>query len=335
MLRITADEPIAVETARYVHRWLLEHADELAAPLATCRVLLSGGEDGMQAPTLDGFLRAASAWRDDASSDRSGMTICYLAAQGFTGDQSGEVLLLEDFGERVGGLLRNSIDVASLPRGMAPTQWTPDIARTQLFFVDVVTRWPPSDALLGSQATAVFDAPLGEKYDDRVAMTFRGSAPVPAMTPPLGITPFSDAVLTCLEGRACEHLPDGGWAVTTTGLAKALGGVIRERNVHYDGWPDVRVTGITSTAVVTRPGVIPRVPVQVRLAGIDTEDATLVVRDEVLAEVHAQAVAQNSDSLELQLQPGNYLFELLLPGAEVKRAVASVQLPESAVGFAR
>jgi hypothetical protein len=335
-LAITADEPIAVKSAKRVHTWLVEHADELAAPLATCRLLLSGSEENTQPATLDVFLRAASAWRDDASSDRSGMTICYLVAQGFTRPQSDEVCLLEDFGDRVGGLLRNAIDVASLSRGMAPTQWTPHIARTQLYFVDLIRPQLPPEGLLGSRATAVFDAPLEEERDERVAMTFHGSTPAPDITPTLGITPFSDAVLACLEGRAAERLPDGEWGVTTTGLARALGRVLQERNAQYGSWHDVRVTGITGTAVVVaRPSVLPSVPVQVSLVGVDTADARLVVRDDVLTEVYTQPIPQHSDSLKLRLQPGTYLFELHRPGEEVKRAAVSVGPPESVVGFAR
>jgi hypothetical protein len=336
-LGVTADEPIAVETAKRVHRWLVEHADQLAAPLATCRLLLSGDGDGdeRQRATLEGFLRAASAWRDDASSDRRGMTFCYLVAQGVAREQSDEVLLLEDFGDRVGGLLRNAIDVASLTRGMAPTRWAPDIARTQLFFVDLVGLQPSGVRLLGSQATSVFDAPLGEVRDDRVAMTFHGPPPVPPITSLLETTPFSGAVLACLEGRAAEYLPDGQWAVTTTGLARVLEDVLREQYAGYDGWQDVRVTGLTSTAVVARPSAPPTVPVQVSLAGVDVADATLVVRDGELAEVRIQAIPQHSDYLELLLRPGLYQFELHRPGAEAKRTVASVQPPASVVSFAR
>jgi len=335
-LGVIAEEPIAVPTAERVHSWLVEHADQLAAPLATCRVLLSGNDDGneRQRATLEGFLRAASAWRDDASADRRGMTFCYLVAQGVTRNQSDEVLLLEDFGDRVGGLLRNAIDVASLTRGMAPSRWAPDIARTQLFFVDVVRLQRSSDWFLGSQATSVFDAPLGETLDDRVAMTFHGSPPVPPVKSALETTPFSDAVLACLEGRAGEYLPDGQWVVTTTRLARVLQDVLMEQ---YGGYvrPDVRVTGITSTAVVARPDAPPRVPVQVSLAGIDAEYATLVVLDGALAEVRNQPVPQHSDSMMLELRPGIYQFELHRPGAEAKRTIVAVRPPEIVVGFPR
>jgi hypothetical protein len=336
-LGISAEEPIAVETAKRVYSWLVEHAGQLAAPLATCRLLLSDDGGESQRATLEGFLRTASAWRDDASADRRGMTFCYLVAQGVTQEQSDEVLLLEDFGDRVGGLLRNAIDVASLTRGMAPSRWAPDIARTQLFFVDLVGLQHSSVWLLGSKATSVFDAPLGEAPDDRVAMTFHGSPPVPFMKSALETTPFSDAVLACLEGRAGEYLPDGQWVVTTTRLARVLEEVLLEQYGGYSGYvrPDVRVTGITSTAVVARPHAPPKVPVQVSLAGVDAEYATLVVLDGALAEVRNQPVPQHSDSVMLELRPGLYQFELRRPGAEAKRTVASVQPPEIVVGFTR
>jgi hypothetical protein len=336
-LGVTAEEPIAVQTATRVLSWLVEHSDQLAAPLATCRLLLSGGGDGSQRATLEGFLRAASAWRDDASADRRGMTFCYLVGQGIIRRHSHEVLLLEDFGDRVGGLLHNAIDVASLARGMAPSRWAPDIARTQLFFFDLVGPQRSSDWHLGSQATSVFDAPLGEASDNRVAMTFHGSLPVPSMKSALETTPFSGAVLACLEGRAGEYLPDGQWVVTTTRLARVLEDVLREQYGGSSEYirPEVRATGITSAAVVARPDAPPRVPVQVSLAGVDAEYAILVVLDGAHAEVHNQPVSQHSDSVTLELRPGIYQFELRRPGAEAKRTLALVEPPEIVVGFTR
>jgi hypothetical protein len=148
-------------------------------------------------------------------------------------------------------------------------------------------------------------------------------------------TPFSDAVLACLEGRAAEYLPDGQWAVTTTRLARVLQDVLLEQYPEYMLRPDVRVTGIASTAVVARPGAPPGVSVHVSLAGVDAEYATLVVLDGALAEVRNQPVPQHSDIMMLELQPGLYQFELRRPGAEAKRTVASVEPPETVVGFTR
>src|SRR5205823_5326133 len=70
-----------------VYRWLLDEAQGLPVPLATCRLLLSPSADELaaeghlaglgSASTVDNFLVDAAGWRTDASSSDDNMTLFY------------------------------------------------------------------------------------------------------------------------------------------------------------------------------------------------------------------------------------------------------------------
>ncbi len=129
-----------------IYRWLLDHQQNFPVPLATCRLLLSPSPDevavepglkGLAEPcTLNNFLVAANDWRTDASSHQENVTFFYFAGHGVQRTKDDSVLLLEDFDGRIGGLLRNAVDTNNIFKGMAKSNTYPNMAQTQLYFID-------------------------------------------------------------------------------------------------------------------------------------------------------------------------------------------------------
>ena len=338
-LSLPSHDPLASATGRRIQRWLTEHAEDLVAPLATCRVLLSTDNDeNLTPPTLDEFLRAASAWREDASTHPDGMTFLYMIAHGIALSRSSDVLFLEDFGNRRGGLLHNAIETDSLSRGMAPTYWESNIARNQLFFIDVIEPREPIDAVISSQPSTVFDVSTGEVPDDRVVMTFRGVTLHDRPSRRQGISSFADALIACLEGEAVERLPDGRFAITTTALARALPLSARERQgPDSSQWEEVRVSssvGSPRSQIILLPRTLPMVPVLITFRGYESKEASLTIRDSNLTQVHSEHIDAESRETHLELSPGLYLFELSRPGVEVSRVFVPVSPPQITVELA-
>jgi hypothetical protein len=288
----------AARSAGAVGAWFAEHSEELALPLVSCRVL---GTDEAQPPTLHDFLAAAADWRADAARHRDGMTICYLAGLGYPESKDSYVVLLGDFGDRVGGLLHNAISDSSLIMGMAPDPSQPDMAGKQLYFVDA-ERVPPSSfaQLERSYATQVFDIGIADREQRRAVATYRALEPARDSSAARPLSRFAERLLDALGGRAATLLPDGGWGVTTHGLGNAL---------RPDEPSQSVVFGIFGEdTVLTRPRAIERVPVEIVVEGLLPVAARVVVRDEHLsevltAEVHEQAV-------RLELAPGFYAAEV-------------------------
>jgi hypothetical protein len=137
-------------TAMAICRWLQQNSGCLPVPLGSIRLLLSPSEEEKatesalqslgDSATRNNVLAAAADWRRDASSNPKNMTFFYFAGHGVQRGAAGEAMLLEDFGERTGGLLYNAIDHATLIAGMAPSRGTPKIARTQFYFFSLADR---------------------------------------------------------------------------------------------------------------------------------------------------------------------------------------------------
>lgn len=231
-------------TAYKVYRWLLDHQQNFPVPLATCRLLLSPSPDEVAAePNLNGkgepcilenFLVAADDWRNDAGSHQGNMTFFYFAGHGVQRTKDDAVLLLEDFAERGGGPLRNAVDINNIFKGMAKSNTHPNIAQTQLYFVDACRdflsafkNFEPEDT------TPVFRVQLSGE-DKRTAPIFYAAAPG---TKAIGIrreqTLFSKALFDCLNGDAGELKDVDGqerWHVSVHSLNRALKTKIDEWN---------------------------------------------------------------------------------------------------------
>ena len=96
------------------YKWLIDARTELPLPLVTCRLLLapstlelandpSVGPLAAARPGLNNFLTDAAAWRTDASSSADSIAIFYFAGHGVQRNLDDSVLLLEEFGNGVGG----------------------------------------------------------------------------------------------------------------------------------------------------------------------------------------------------------------------------------------
>jgi hypothetical protein len=173
------------------------------------------------------------------------------------------VLLLSDFAEGGGNPLYNAVDVNHLFAGMAPTAERPDLARTQLWFIDACRNFPAAfDNFERLHATDVFEVGLSD-LDDRCAPVYFGSLPgASAYSIVDEETIFARALVECLEGAAGYRAPGSReWTVTVSSLLTGLQKVVAEIDegsgqqvfdggqtprpdtpiVTLEGTPDVRV----------------------------------------------------------------------------------------------
>jgi len=168
------------------YRWLLANQHRFGVPLLTIRMLLSPAKTETERTpelsqlgdhcTLQNFLVAAGEWRDDASTHPANTTIFYFAGHGAQRTKGDSVLLLEDFGEAVGGPLRNAGDVDNIFFGMSPSTTRKNIARTQLYFIDSCRVRPAAFKNYRlMNTTAIFEIEETET-DDRFAPIFHAAA---------------------------------------------------------------------------------------------------------------------------------------------------------------
>lgn len=217
------------QTAYKIYRWLLDKQENLLVPLATIRLLLSPSEDekleiykasqkgelskltNQNTPcTLKNFLKAADDWCQDASSHTDNMTFFYFVGHGLQTSNDNSLLLLQDFRGRDGDIGKNSVEINNIHKGMAPSEKHPDIARTQLYFVDACrNRWDECHELNDYNSvnpTPVF-SDLKTKLDDRCAPIYFATIPgataqgIPAQKQTL----FSKALLECLDNYAASN----------------------------------------------------------------------------------------------------------------------------------
>jgi hypothetical protein len=309
-----------VRTVCAIRDWLTGHADQLAAPLATLRLLVAPGpneqaavgETDVERPTLDAFLREAAAWRTDASAHPDGLTIFYISGHGFMVTRADQLVLLHDYGDGLGSILRNTINVASLSQGMAPTSWNPRIARTQLYFVDTGQAFETLPLeLAGSTATQVFDLPA-EPGTDRVSITFSPAPGAMAVGLRGGLSFFGRALLECLDGLGAEQGIDGNWGVTTLGLAKALPEVARRLTAEYDVSLEVTAGGLIGPAEVVRLPGAPEADLAVGVPAEASQSAVLKVHDSTLATVEERGPGLDAQ-MNFTLPAGLYVLELKEP----------------------
>jgi len=320
-------------SARVIAKWLIDHADDLAAPLATCRLIagpVAKHDEGLappqtfDLPTLDAFLYEAANWRDDAASANENMTICYVAGLGLLlpGATSDPTVLLYDFGTEAGPLLHNAIDTRSLFLGMAPGKWTQKIARRQLYFIDTGRRLAPPELALTSPPSVVFDPQIDAVPDDRIAVTFYASGPGQQAVayrdqPSL----FAQVLLECLAGRAATVLDDGSWAVTTQELAATLPREFARRSDAIGHDQDVMVSGLLGDEVIVKLGEPPLVSAVIEVPADAPDGSRVSVRDASLRLVAEHDIAAAGDTIRLTVPAGQYLVEFTRPGAKTLRRI--------------
>jgi hypothetical protein len=267
-------------SAYRLSEWLHEAAARLNVTLAEPRLLLSPapGElpalspDQYRPATREQIRRELLAWRRDCRTARENVAFFYFAGHGIQQSRADAVLLPEDFGDDEGNPLYNAITVSDLVEGMAPTEQHPEIARTQLWFIDACRVLPDEfDDFATQRVAGIFEA-TKLAYDDRSAPIFNAAVPGgSAYTVPGETTIFNEALLECLRGRAGIKRSPGAWAVTVGSLIDALPQVVRELNAKYGGVQEVRTggdwTGLSQPLVrLARP---PAVPVRIQLTPAD------------------------------------------------------------------
>ncbi|HEX8324039.1 MAG TPA: caspase family protein [Tepidisphaeraceae bacterium] len=228
-------------SALRVYDWIIDHKNDLPLSLGHTSLLLSPSPqeqaiepsfaaraNDYQPCDLANFLRAADAWRAAALSDPKDMTLFYFAGHGLRWSTNDAILMLRDVGQGAGGVLLNAIDLNNLYAGMAPSESQPDVARTQVYFVDAC-RVEPAEITRIQRPTPseVFRVDLRGRVDDRQTPIFFATVGgATAIGRKAKSSIFSELLLDCLNGDAGQRsvAPDGtvSWTVTTQSLARAL-----------------------------------------------------------------------------------------------------------------
>jgi hypothetical protein len=325
----------AVRSAVRVYQWL-RHA-RLRVPLASVRLLLSPGEgdapqETAELPTLENFIRDASQWRRAAATHRESLTFFYFAGHGFATSASEQVLLLRDFGDGIGPLLRNAVSLNNIFSGMSP-DWSGDIARTQLYFVDSGrSRIDALSRLQSQNATAVFDARL-QGIDDRIAPIFYASSfGGEAFGISNDTTLFCRALIEGLDGAAAESLDDGAWAVTVLSLAGYLRARVDQLNTEFGASQTIGVGGLVEQAAISYLPGPPPVDLSLR---IDLADDARLTAVRILNEdsnVSAEWAAPVNTDLQVTVPAGIYQAEVTgeVSGKRVVRRRAVMAGPRGA-----
>ena len=208
----------AVSAAR-VFSWLTAPGRRFPVPLQSVRMLvapsdlekeaveeLTEASAGLPVPTLDAFLEAALAWRDDVATHKDGVAVFYFAGHGVQTTSRDAVLLLYDFGRKAGGLLRDAVDSAELRAGLAPQPGFEDVARRQLFLIDACRNRPGAfQNYADANPTQVWTPELPD-LDDRQHVTFYAAVPgAKAYGVPGQGSIFSEALLHGADRAAAGH----------------------------------------------------------------------------------------------------------------------------------
>jgi Caspase domain len=226
----------ALSAARFAE-WLITQRAGLPRPLATCRMLLrpSEIERPLIPPILSipddastrSFQREAAAWSRDVASHRDGVAVFFFCGHGVQRQHDDQLMLLDEFGSGLGGVFAGAVDLHSLFYGVAPTQELPDVARTQLYFLDTCRTLPAQfrdfDLSSASSALAVRTPALDDRRAPRFFSSLPGSSAYGIAGEP---SVFTSALLRCLRGAAgdlADDIAGERWAVTVGSLARALG----------------------------------------------------------------------------------------------------------------
>lgn len=333
-------------TGYRIYQWLIEHQNQLARPLATCRLLVAPSAEEIKVEpelqklavpcNVDNFLRSTNEWRNDAQGSRDNVTFFYFVGNGFELSKSNPILMLQDFGNGIGPALRGSVTANNLFYGMGPTSRQTNIARTQLYFIDTDRVKPPRDfqAFEELNTTAVFDAvPLG--IDDRDAVIFYStSSGSPAYAYTADVTLFSIALLRCLGGKAAvpgEPDDEGHfrWRVSVTSLMNGLDPVLTGLNQETGLEQKFEVGGQARDAVICYFDDPPQVDLSIE---IDPPEALpvshIAIRDAEGEVVRIQQAPLTPHPYQIKLPAGYYTLTVSIdpPDPRFKDSLTRVRL---------
>jgi hypothetical protein len=320
-------------SAYKMYRWLKEWQNRLCIPLATCRLLLSPSEDEVAqlnglavAPcTQNNFRTAANEWRKDASSHKENVTFFYFAGHGVQRSKADQVLLMEDFGDGIGGALDKAVATSNLYYGMVPAETRLNTALTHLYFIDACRVSPPRFKNFEQMTVPdVFNVAWGGT-DERQAPIFYAAVPGSKAYALKGEqTLFSKALLTCLTGGAGElkEQEDGQerWRVSLLSLSEKLGKYIRMQNQELNSEQDFRVHGIGEKDVIIH--YLDQPPLVDIVFEVDPLEALPFTRVEVLDDA-----GQPIPGLPMPLDPHPYHYSLPAGYYSISARIQPPQLP--------
>ena len=158
-------------------------------------------------------------------------------------------MLLQEFGESPDPKLRHAIETSNLIDGLAPSEDYPDMARTQLYFLDACRISSRAFSKYETNhASVLWDVPvLNRVRDDRSKLiaytTVEGDRA-------FGLkgrqTIFSTALIECLENAAAEPLDCARtkWAVSDQSLLRQLQAQIDVINQRYGSDQNVVIESV-------------------------------------------------------------------------------------------
>lgn len=270
-----------VAGARRMTRFLVDHADALAKPLASIECLLSEagvapgqdrlpatgdhdprqGDEIVEAATLRNVEGAFDRWMAAPRAPEDHM-IFYIATHGVV-EPERVIALLEDVGKTLTSPWRQSLDVSSIARGLPAFG-----AQASWVFFDACQEVVPDliEAAAGAQAFVPLNPTVTQMAAGRnrpcfalAGSRFGGKAYAPnAQEPPY----FTQALLAGLGYACIEPLQGEGWVVTSKQLQYHLSDVANAV-LDYATLETEPLKAPARNMPFLRP-VSPRVPVAVR-----------------------------------------------------------------------
>ena len=325
-----------------MYSWLIERADHLAQPLATCRLLLSPSEleiavepqlkELAERASMQNFLEAAYEWRNDAASNPDGATFFYQAGHGIQPNPGDFILLCDDFGSKGGALLRNAYNFRNLYDGMARSPALPMLANTQFYFVDT-GRGDPSSLRKVEQlnATPVFDIFLAGIDVRRAAIFYAAQPGGLAYARRGGQTLFSQALLAGLNGAAATLQEDANgnqtWLVSTNSLYPALRRIIADLSADAGVDMNVELGGQVVDAVIHYLDAPPQVEVRLLIEPAEAIPLAAVKLTNGEGEVVWNQAPLATNPAKIQLEAGIYALNVTIsPPTPSYRNVSLVRL---------
>jgi Caspase domain len=267
-------------TVARIVEWLIRNNTALTFPLATCRVLVSdahGASPPAFAPagttidrcSRDNFDREAKSWRDDAKGNPADATLFYFAGHGIQRSKDDSVMLMDDFGDGSGGTLNKAVSSGNLYNGMGDLVGYPNIAKTQLFFIDACRAMPSEFTQYEMMNVPnLWDVPT-QALDPRTAPIYHAtrSGQLAGGIPTVG-TIFGEALESCLDNDAAELDDTTGvasWQITPSSLTRAMRIVVAALNATYNWDQDFVVDRDSAVATLRAFANPPRVRVSLEL----------------------------------------------------------------------